>query len=76
MRAPSLRNRFLGGGSTGKKLSLGTLYLTIMLENVSVDVVDGARVKGACWGCPSVPPVAGKGLREAKELGCRARSAG
>jgi hypothetical protein len=24
---------------------LGTLYRTIMLENVSVDVVDGARVK-------------------------------
>jgi hypothetical protein len=27
-------------------LVLGTLYRTIMLENVSVDVVDGARVKG------------------------------
>jgi hypothetical protein len=25
---------------------LGTLYRTIMLENVSVGVVDGARVKG------------------------------
>ena len=34
-----------GGGNTGKKSSLGTLYRTIMLENVSVDVVDGARVK-------------------------------
>jgi len=33
---------------------LGTLYRTIMLENVSVDVVDGARVKGVL-GCPSVP---------------------
>ena len=35
-----------GGGNTGKKLSLGTLYRTIMLENVSVGVVDSARVKG------------------------------
>ena len=34
-----------GGGRTGKKLCSGTLYRTIMLENVSVDVVDGARVK-------------------------------
>ena len=33
---------------------MGTLYRTIMLENVSVDVVDGARVKGVL-GCPSVP---------------------
>jgi len=33
----------------------GYLYRTIMLENVSVDVVEGARVKGVCWGCPSVP---------------------
>ena len=29
-----------------KVLSFGILYLTIMLENVSVDVVEGARVKG------------------------------
>jgi hypothetical protein len=29
-----------------EKVGLGTLYRTIMLENVSVDVVDGARVKG------------------------------
>ena len=29
-----------------EKVPLGTLYRTIMLENVSVDVVDGARVKG------------------------------
>ncbi len=36
----------LGGGNTGKKFPLGTLYRTIMLENVSVGVVDGARVKG------------------------------
>ena len=35
-------------------MGLGTLYRTIMLENVSVDVVDGARVKGVL-GCPSVP---------------------
>ena len=27
-------------------MALGTLYRTIMLENVSVDVVEGARVKG------------------------------
>ena len=51
---PSLRNRFLGGGYTGKKFSFCTLYWTIMLENVSVDVVEGARVKGV-MGCPSVP---------------------
>ena len=37
---------FWEGGYTGKKLALGTLYQTIMLENVSVDVVDCARVKG------------------------------
>ena len=35
-----------GRGDTGKKGLLGTLYRTIMLENVSVGVVDGARVKG------------------------------
>jgi hypothetical protein len=35
-----------GAGVHWKKLSLGTLYRIIMLENVSVDVVDGARVKG------------------------------
>ena len=33
-------------GDSGKKLRLRTLYRTIMLENVSVDVVEGARVKG------------------------------
>ena len=48
------RNRFLGGGYTGKKFTFGTLRRTIMLENVSVDVVEGARVKGVL-GCPSVP---------------------
>ena len=37
---------FWEGGYTGKKLGFGTLYRTIMLENVSVDVVEGARVKG------------------------------
>ena len=44
----ALRRRFLGAweGYTGNKLSFCTLYLTIMLENVSVDVVDSARVKG------------------------------
>ena len=48
-------------GDSGKKFSLGTLYRTIMLENVSVDVVEGARVKGVFGGVrPS--PVAGKGL--------------
>ena len=36
---------FWEGGKLGKSC-LGTLYRTIMLENVSVDVVDGARVKG------------------------------
>ena len=36
---------FWEGGTLGKSL-LGTLYRTIMLENVSVGVVDGARVKG------------------------------
>jgi hypothetical protein len=36
----------MGGGNTGEKFSLGTLYRTIMLENVSVGVVDSARVKG------------------------------
>ena len=36
---------FWEGGILGKS-KLGTLYWTIMLENVSVDVVDGARVKG------------------------------
>ena len=41
-RQPSLRNRFLGGGNTGKKFALGTLYRTIMLENVSVDVDYGS----------------------------------
>jgi len=35
-----------GGANWGEKLRSGTLYRTIMLENVSVDVVDGARVKG------------------------------
>ena len=44
---------FWEGGTLGKS-GLGTLYRTIMLENVSVDVVDGARVKGVL-GCPSVP---------------------
>ena len=39
---------------TGKKFTFGTFYGTIMLENVSVDVVEGARVKGVL-GCPSVP---------------------
>ena len=34
------------GRYTGRKFALGTLYRTIMLENVSVDVVEGARVKG------------------------------
>ena len=34
------------GANWGEKLRSGTLYRTIMLENVSVDVVDGARVKG------------------------------
>ena len=33
-------------GGDWEKVLLGTLYRTIMLENVSVDVVDGARVKG------------------------------
>jgi hypothetical protein len=33
-------------GDSGKKFRLGSLYRTIMLENVSVDVVEGARVKG------------------------------
>jgi hypothetical protein len=32
-------------GVNWEKVALGTLYRTIMLENVSVDVVDGARVK-------------------------------
>ena len=41
-------------GVNWEKVPLGTLYRTIMLENVSVDVVDGARVKGVL-GCPSVP---------------------
>ena len=35
-----------GRGEHWEKLRLGTLYRTIMLENVSVGVVDGARVKG------------------------------
>ena len=43
--SPECRNRFLEGGELGKSWS-GTLYRTIMLENVSVDVVEGARVKG------------------------------
>jgi hypothetical protein len=43
-----------GRGEHWEKVPLGTLYRTIMLENVSVDVVDGARVKGVL-GCPSVP---------------------
>ena len=34
-----------GRGENWEKVSLGTLYRTIMLENVSVGVVDGARVK-------------------------------
>jgi hypothetical protein len=51
-----------GGGCTGKKLSLGILYRTIMLENVSVDVVDGARVKGVL-GVSVRPRWQGKGLR-------------
>ena len=46
---------FWEGGKLGKQFNLGTLYRTIMLENVSVDVVDGARVKGVLGGCPSVP---------------------
>ena len=33
-------------GVNWEKVPLGTLYRTIMLENVSVDVVEGARVKG------------------------------
>ena len=41
---------------------LGTLYRTIMLENVSVDVVDGARVKGVL-GVSVRPRWQGKGLR-------------
>ena len=36
----------MGGGELGKSSVLGTLYRTIMLENVSVGVVEGARVKG------------------------------
>ena len=35
-----------GRGEYLEKVLLGTLYRTIMLENVSVDVVEGARVKG------------------------------
>ena len=36
-----------GGTLSGKRFSFGTLYRTIMLENVSVDVAEeGARVKG------------------------------
>ena len=46
-------------GDSGKKLRLGTLYRTIMLENVSVDVVEGARVR---VGGVRPSPVAGKGL--------------
>ena len=35
------------GVHSGKRFSFGTLYRTIMLENVSVDVAEeGARVKG------------------------------
>ena len=34
-----------GGGDWGK-FDFGTLYRTIMLENLSVGVVDSARVKG------------------------------
>jgi hypothetical protein len=45
----------------------GTLYRTIMLENVSVDVVDGARVKGVL-GCPSVPG-GREGVNEKNETG-------
>ncbi len=41
----SLRNQFLGGGRVREKLALGPLYRIPMLENVSVDVVDCARVK-------------------------------
>ena len=33
-------------GEHWEKVRFGTLYRTIMLENVSVGVVDGARVKG------------------------------
>jgi len=36
-----------------------------MLENVSVDVVDGARVKGVL-GCPSVPG-GREGVKRTKE---------
>ena len=35
-----------GRGEHWEKVTLGTLYRTIMLENVSVGVVEGARVKG------------------------------
>ena len=42
---PRIRNRFLKGGELGKRY-FGTLYRTIMLENLSVGVVDSARVKG------------------------------
>ena len=42
------------GGKLGK-CSFGTLYRTIMLRNVPVDVVEGARVKSVL-GCPIVRP--------------------
>jgi len=35
-----------GRGEHWEKVTLGTLYRTNMLENVSVGVVEGARVKG------------------------------
>ena len=35
-----------GRGEHWEKVGLGTLYRTNMLENVSVGVVEGARVKG------------------------------
>ena len=61
---------FWEGGKLGKKFALGFFYRTIMLENVSVDVVDGARVKGACWGCPSVsPPGRREGVKRGKRAG-------
>ena len=37
---------FWEGGTLGKSSLLAPVYRTIMLENVSVDVVEGARVKG------------------------------
>jgi len=53
-------------GETGKKFALGTLYRTIMLENVSVDVVDGARVKGVLG--ISVRPGGAEGVKRAGSM--------